>query len=121
MLLFVIYEFMAEVNIGDRIRDLRQKLKFTQTDVARGTGIPQSNLSEFETGKLQPKIETLVKIAHFFGLTISQLIEDKSDSLELVKLNIRMANNLSEAGKREILDFIDFVCKKEKVASSESL
>lgn len=120
LLLFVIHELMAEVNIGDRIRDLRQKLKFTQTDVARGTGIPQSNLSEFETGKLQPKIETLVRIAHFFGLTISQLIEDESDSLELVKLNIRMANNLSETGKREILDFIDFVCKKERVAPSES-
>ncbi len=109
---------MVEVNIGDRIRDLRQKLKFTQTDVAKGTGIPQSNLSEFETGKLQPKIETLVKIAHFFGMTVSQLIEDESNSLELVKLNIRMTDDLSEAGKKEILDFIDFVCKKEKVTSS---
>lgn len=114
LLLHVINSFMEEQSIGDRIRELRQKLKYTQVDVAKGTGIPQSNLSEFETGKLHPTMVTLKKLALFFGVSLSHLFGDDTGSIDSLKLNVRMTNQLSSDGKKEILDFIDMVWKKEE-------
>ena len=111
---------MEEQSIGDRIRDLRQKLKYTQSDVAKGTGIPQSNLSEFETGKLHPTIESLKRLARFFGISLSNLVGEDNGSIERIKLNVRMTSQLSDDGKQDILNFIDFVCKKERDKQSAS-
>jgi transcriptional regulator with XRE-family HTH domain len=105
---------MEEQSIGDRIRELRQKLKYTQIDVAKGTGIPQSNLSEFETGKLHPTMVTLKKIAVFFGVSLAHLFGDEVGTIDNLKLNVRLTNQLSSSGKNEILDFIDMVWKKEE-------
>lgn len=114
LLLHVINSFMEEQSIGDRIRELRQKLKYTQVDVAKGTGIPQSNISEFETGKLHPTMVTLKKLAVFFGVSLSHLFGNETGSLDNLKLNVRMISQISAAGKKEILDFIDMVWKKEE-------
>ncbi|MBP7732730.1 MAG: helix-turn-helix transcriptional regulator [Caldisericia bacterium] len=112
---------MEEQSIGDRIRELRQKLKYTQIDVARGTGIPQSNLSEFETGKLNPSMVTLKKLAHFFGVSLSNLFDDEIFTIESLKLSVRLTSQISQAGKQEILDFIDMVYKKEERFISKGL
>lgn len=105
---------MEEQSIGDRIRELRQKLKYTQVDVAKGTGIPQSNLSEFETGKLNPSMITLRKLAHFFGMSLSNLFDEEIGTIENLKLSVRLTNQISPRGKQEILDFIDMVYRKEE-------
>lgn len=110
---------MEEQSIGDRIRELRQKLKYTQIDVARGTGIPQSNLSEFETGKLNPSMVTLKKLAHFFGVSLSNLFDDEIFTIESLKLSVRLTSQISQAGRQEILDFIDMVYKREEKFSSK--
>lgn len=104
---------MAEETIGNRIRTLRQRLNVTQSQVEKSTGIPQSNLSEFENGKLTPTIQTLSKIARFFDVSISYLLGESN--VDGVKMNVRMLDGLSEDGKKEIQDFIDFVMNKEKV------
>ncbi|NLI40308.1 MAG: helix-turn-helix transcriptional regulator [Caldisericales bacterium] len=98
-------------SIGQRIRVLRQKLNYTQTQVEKATGIPQSNLSEFENGKLVPTIQTLFKIARFFGVSIAYLVGE--GDLEGLKLNVRLLGELSEEGKKQIQDFIDFVVQRE--------
>lgn len=103
---------MAEETIGNRIRSLRQRLNVTQSQVEKATGIPQSNLSEFENGKLTPTIQTLSKIARFFDVSISYLLGESN--VDGVKMNVRMLDGLSEDGKKEIQDFIDFVMNKEK-------
>jgi len=99
------------MSIGDKIRTLRQKLNYTQTQVEKGTGIPQSNLSEFENGKLTPSIQTLRKLSKFLEVPVSYFLCE--DDIENIKSNIRVSNVFSEEGKREINDFIDFIHKKE--------
>ena len=108
------YKFLVmgdSESIGQRIRVLRQKLNYTQTQVEKATGIPQSNLSEFENGKLVPTIQTLFKIARFFGVSIAYLVGQ--GDLEGLKLNVRLLGELSEEGKKQIQDFIDFVVQRE--------
>ena len=41
----------------------RSKNKMTQAELARKTGIRQSNISRIENGKCSPNLETLIKLA----------------------------------------------------------
>ncbi len=102
------------ISIGEKIRKLRLEMNYTQKDIQQGTGIPQSNLSELERGRFTPQIKTLRKIADFLGINLSYLLDVDDTNLDDIRLNIRMNKELSEEGKNEILDFIDFVKQKEE-------
>lgn len=102
------------VSIGEKIRKLRLEMNYTQKDIQRGTGIPQSNLSELERGRFTPQIKTLRKIADFLGINLSYLLDVDDTNLDDIRLNIRMNKELSDEGKNEILDFIDFVRQREE-------
>ena len=41
----------------------RSKNKMTQAELARKTGIRQSNISRIENGKCSPNLDTLIKLA----------------------------------------------------------
>ena len=53
---------------------LRDKKGVTDYAVATATGISQSTFSDWKSGRSKPKIEKLLKIAEFFGVTIKELI-----------------------------------------------
>lgn len=47
----------------NRIGEAREKLKYSQEQVARMTGIKQQAISEYELGKRIPSVVNLLKIA----------------------------------------------------------
>jgi len=49
-----------------KIKELRQKLKLSQYEVANKLGMPQTTFHYYEVGRNEPNIETLIKIADFF-------------------------------------------------------
>jgi len=61
--------------IGSRIRQLRKKLNMTQFDFAKALEIKQSSLSQIESNKIMPSIETLIKIKRVFNTSFDWLLE----------------------------------------------
>ncbi|MCI1952203.1 MAG: helix-turn-helix transcriptional regulator [Clostridiales bacterium] len=49
--------------------------------LSKETGITQATLSRWKTGKTDPSIETLKKIADYFGVSLDYLLGDVSDPL----------------------------------------
>lgn len=47
-----------------RIKERRQKLRLTQQELSKLSGIPRSYLVQIENGKNDPKASTLTKIAN---------------------------------------------------------
>jgi transcriptional regulator with XRE-family HTH domain len=45
--------------------------------LSKETGIPQSCLSDYKTGRAEPTAKNLKKIADYFGITVTELIEGK--------------------------------------------
>ena len=43
-------------------------------DVASATNIPQSTFSDWKTGKSSPKLEKIIKLAEFFGVSVEDFI-----------------------------------------------
>ncbi|MBQ8381392.1 MAG: helix-turn-helix transcriptional regulator [Clostridia bacterium] len=58
----------------NRIKALREDRDLRQTDVAKATGIDQRSLSNYENGKTNPDSLSIIKLAHFFGVTCDYLL-----------------------------------------------
>ena len=59
---------------GKDIRQQRESLGYTQTQVAQATGIPQNTISWIESDKGIPNIQQCVLLANFYGITLDELV-----------------------------------------------
>ena len=57
----------------NRLKQLREINKYTLYDIEKNTGIKRETYNNYENGKTEPKLETLQKLADFFGTTVSYL------------------------------------------------
>lgn len=59
---------------------LRDERGMTDFEVAKETGIAQSTLSEWKTGKYTPKADKMIALARFFGVTLDELMVPNNES-----------------------------------------
>jgi len=70
---------MSSVNLSKRIKNLRSKLEISQDQLAKKADIPFSTLVKIEAGYTpNPSMETLIKIADAFNISIDKLIGRKN-------------------------------------------
>ncbi len=70
-----------------KIKELRQKLKLSQYEVANKLGMPQTTFHYYEVGRNEPNIETLIKIADFFNVSIDELVGRETEAVNLKPLD----------------------------------
>ena len=58
-----------------KIAILRKQKNLSQEDLAKILNIGQSTLSGYETGCYEPDINTLIKIANYFNVSIDYLLD----------------------------------------------
>lgn len=57
-----------------RLRAARQKNGFTLREAGTELRIPHSTLANYEIGRTQPDIETLGRLAEFYGVSVDWLM-----------------------------------------------
>ena len=65
---------MNESQLGSRILALRTEQGLTQEEAAEKLGVSGKTLSKWETGATSPDIETVMRMAAFFGVTTDDLL-----------------------------------------------
>lgn len=55
---------------------LRNAKGVTDYKVAIETGIPKSTFSDWKSGRSKPKMDKLMKIAAYFGVTVDELMKE---------------------------------------------
>lgn len=70
-----------------RLKELRERARKTQTEVAKTTQIPVRNYNHYENGVTQPDIETLCKLADYYCCSLDELVgrETKMINLNAIK------------------------------------
>lgn len=58
---------------------LLQKSGLTAYKVSKDTGISQSTLSDWKTGRATPKADKLLILAHYFNVPIEYFLTSKED------------------------------------------
>lgn len=60
--------------IGRRLRELRKARGLTQQQVAAYLNAAKSTVSQYENDINEPDLETLVKLADWFGVSVDELL-----------------------------------------------
>ena len=60
--------------IGDRIREERTRLRYTQEHLYLGAGISRDVLQRIESGRHNPTLYTLLRIARVLDMPLSDLV-----------------------------------------------
>lgn len=66
--------------VGEKLRKLREKRNLTQSEVAKMNGISLRSYSKYECGHAMMYIRTLFKLAKFYGVKITYLVDEKPNS-----------------------------------------
>lgn len=95
-----------------KLKELREKTKLTQTEVARISGINLRNYNKYENSVTEPDIETLCKLADFYRTTIDEIVGRKTDIINLNALEpeistlIKKIIKMNETQKAQTINFV---------------
>ncbi|MBO5449768.1 MAG: helix-turn-helix transcriptional regulator [Ruminococcus sp.] len=88
--------------IADMLKKLRENKKLTQQDVADGINVNSSTYKNYEYGRREPDLETVSKLADFYGVTTDYLLGRDTGEPEPID-SLASQFNMS-ALEKEILD-----------------
>ena len=69
------------VVIGERIKELRKKSRYTQTDLANLLGITKTTVAAYENDSRLPSYDVLIRMASVFKISIDSLLLNRSDAI----------------------------------------
>lgn len=70
-----------------KIRDFRLKLGLSQREVSEKLNIPQTTLFSYETDTNEPNIQTLIKLADFYHVSLDELVGRETDIVNLKSID----------------------------------
>lgn len=73
------------MNIGDNMRNIRKQKNMTLQQLADILRCSQQNISQYESGKRTPKLETVQKIATALNVNVNDLLGSPLDDSPLYK------------------------------------
>lgn len=76
------------MDIGNQIRECRQRLGLSQDELAQKLYVSRITVSHWETGKTLPDVQSMLLLANLFGTTIDELVRGDVDEMrEMVERN----------------------------------
>ena len=84
----------------NRIKELRKENNLTLKELGQKVGMANNTLSQYETGKREPKLETWNKLAEYFSVPTSYLMG---------------TDDLKFPTKQEAIDFIHKIMKAQNI------
>lgn len=111
------------MDLGKILSKLRKEKGLNQREFANSFGVSNGAVAMWETDKRQPDIDTLIKIAKFYNVSLDYLLGSSSDfsnqsNIELFPMDEELikyfhetytSSSLSDKVKMKVLDFFPFV------------
>lgn len=66
-------------DFGKRLKALREWRGLTQKQLANILGIEERSVSRYEEKDSLPRVDTAVKIAHYFGYSVEEMVEGEEE------------------------------------------
>ena len=92
------------MEVGNRIRGGREGLGLSQEDLAREIFVSRQTVSNWETSKTYPDVQSLLLLSNLFGVTVDSLVkgdvevmQQKIDEFELDRFKMKAGMGLAYA------------------------
>lgn len=95
------------INVGQRIKQLREAQGLTVNKLANLSGISQSHLREIELGNKNPTVETLSYFCESLNITLSDFFKERDDDISPVLL--RSISRLSKTQQLKLADLLNSI------------
>ena len=76
------------MSIGNKIKQYREERKMTQRDISEILNVEPGTISKYESGMLEPNIESIKKLAELFEISIDELLADGEEKFDVSKINV---------------------------------
>ncbi len=73
-----------------RMKDLREDSDLRQWQIAEVLQIDRSTYAHYERGKTRPDLETIIKLANYYGVSVDYLLGNDSDTAQREKYQPRI-------------------------------
>ena len=110
------------MNVGDKIKELRKKKDWSQTELAKKMNLKSSNLSRYEAGKIQPSLPIMERFAKVFNVSIDYLLGKNNESSEFIKIKdvelrekLAKVDNLPNDDKNALKKILDGLLFKNHI------
>jgi len=67
--------------LGKKIKELRNKYKLTQTELAVQVGVTKSTIAAYENNSRLPSYDVLIKMSDVFKISIDSLLLERSEQV----------------------------------------
>jgi transcriptional regulator with XRE-family HTH domain len=114
------------MNIGEKIKKVREAKGFSQKQVAVMLDMDQSQYSKIENGKTDPTTSTLEKIARTLGVDVpvlfasDDIFKDVNSADKTLMEKIRLIEQLDDKERVSIYNIVDSLFAKKKMKDTLS-
>jgi len=121
---FVVQEVII-MNIGENIKAFRSIKKLSQKEVALTIGIDQAQYSRIESGKVEPTVSSLKKIADALNISVGDFFSDEkpvdinSFDADLIE-RLKLMTELDKEDLKSLCHIIDIAVNKKRLKDSLS-
>ena len=95
-----------------RLKKLREQHNLSTRSLGEIVGTSNATISRYETGKRDPDLIVVHKIAQYFNVTIEYLCGEDADTG--VETLVEIYTKLSDASKQEAIKYITYLYEKEE-------
>lgn len=94
-----------------RLKELRIKKNLKQEDVAKALSMSQTGYSYYESGRSEPNIETLCKLANYYNVSIDYLIgrENKNDVGYLTPQQVECVSMIKQLNETNLIKAMGYL------------
>ena len=111
------------MNLGEKLKSLREEKGYMQKDVARELNIAPNTLSGYETNTRKPDSETLKNLSEYYNVSIDYLLGSDlmpDDELpENIRAVARDLMDLPEENRKLAIDMIKMMSQRGKEAKKK--
>jgi len=114
------------MEVAQRIKKIRIAKKMSQKEVTAAIDMGAAQYSRIESGKTDPSISTLKKIAQALGITLAELFADDDKLAEVNSTDktlmekVKLMESLGEEEKRTLFNILDAFISKKKLKDALS-
>jgi len=100
--------------LGSNIKNLRRRKGLTQDQLADKIGVNRAMIGSYEEGRATPKLSALSTMAHYFGVTLDELVntnvtmlaENEPAKTDVTGKNLRVLTTLVDRGNQELITLV---------------
>lgn len=78
------------MEIGKMLKEKRAEHELTQEQLSEKIFVSKKTISNWETGKTTPDIDSLIRLANLFDLSLDNLLLEGSEVVENIKNNLEL-------------------------------